>query len=40
MIHAKFQDHGTSGYGEENFKGFYLNGHGRHVGHVTCTIYI
>ena len=23
MIHAKIQDHGTSGSGEEDFKGFY-----------------
>ena len=23
MLHAKFQDHRTTGSGEENFKGFY-----------------
>ena len=23
MLHAKFQDHMTSGSGEEDFKGFY-----------------
>ena len=23
MLHAKFQEHGTSGFEEENFKGFY-----------------
>ena len=23
MLHAKFQDHRTSGSGEEDFKGFY-----------------
>ena len=43
MPHAKFQDHRTSGSGEEDFKGFY------HmswqpcdlavIGHVTWTIY-
>ena len=32
MLHAKFQDHRTSGSGI--FKGFY------HLGHVTWTIYI
>ena len=37
MLHAKFQDHGTSGSGEEDF---CLHGHGSHLGHVTWTIYI
>ena len=23
MLHAKFKDHRTSGFGEEGFKGFY-----------------
>ena len=40
MLHAKFQDHRTSGSGEENFKVFTINGHGGHLGHVTWTIYI
>ena len=38
MQHAKFQDHRTSGSGEEYlFKVFTIYGHG---GHVTWTIYI
>ena len=41
MIHAKFQDHRTSGSGEEVFlKVFTIYGHGGHLGHVTLTIYI
>ena len=41
MQHAKFQDHRTSGSGEETFiKVFTINGHGGHLGHVTWTIYI
>ena len=41
MLHAKFQDHRTSGSGEEDFyKGFSIYGHSGHLGHVTWTIYI
>ena len=41
MLHAKFQDHRTFGSGEEDFlKVFTIYGHGGHLGHVTCTIYI
>ena len=41
MLHAKFQDHRTSGSGEEDFfKVFTIYGQGRHLGHVTWTIYI
>ena len=36
MIHAKFQDHRTSGSG----KVFTIYGHGGHLDHVTWTIYI
>ena len=36
MIHAKFQDHRTSGSGED----FTICGHHSHLGHVTWTIYI
>ena len=38
MLHAKFQDHRTSGSGEEDFLRFlpYMG----HLGHVTWTIYI
>ena len=36
MIHAKFKDHRTSGSGEEDS----IYGHGSHLGHVTCAIYI
>ena len=39
MKHAKFQDHRTSGSGEEDFLRF-IYGHGGHLGHVTWTIYI
>ena len=40
MLHAKFQDHRTSGSGEEDFfKVFAIYGHGGHLGHVTWTIY-
>ena len=41
MIHAKFQDHRTSGSGEEDFLSFlpYM-GNGGHLGYVTSTIYI
>ena len=31
MIHAKFQDHRTSGSGED----LTIYGHGGHLGHVT-----
>ena len=41
MLHAKFQDHRTSGSGEEDFfKVFTIYGRGGHLGHVTWTIYI
>ena len=40
MLHAKFQDHRTSGSGEEFLKVFTIYGHGGHLGHVTWTIYI
>ena len=40
MLHAKFQDHRTSGSGEGNFfKVFTIYGHGGHLGDVTWTIY-
>ena len=34
MLHAKFQDHRTSGYGEECLKGLTIYGRGGHLGHV------
>ena len=38
MLHAKFQDHRTSGSGEEDFQMFFtIYGHGGHLGHVTWT---
>ena len=41
MLHAMFQDHRTSGSGEEDFlKVFTIYGHDGHLGHVTWTIYI
>ena len=41
MLQVKFQDHTTSGTGEEDFvKVFTLYEHGGHLGHVTWTIYI
>ena len=40
MLHAKFQDHRISGSGEDFLKVFTIYGHGGHLGHVTCTIYI
>ena len=40
MLHAKFQDHRTSGSGEEYFKVYTIYGHGGHLGNVTLTIYI
>ena len=41
MLHAKFQDHRTSGSGEEDFLRFlpYM-GMAAILGHVTWTIYI
>ena len=40
MMYAKFQDHRTSGSGEEDFlKVFIIYGRGGHHGHVTWTIY-
>ena len=40
MLHAKFQDHRTTGFGEEDFlKVFTIYGRGGHLGHVTWTIY-
>ena len=40
MLHAKFQDHRTSGSGEEDFlKVFTIYGRGGHLGHETWTIY-
>ena len=35
MLHAKFQDHRTSGSGEKCFKVFTIYGHGGHLRHVT-----
>ena len=35
MLHAKFQDHRTSGSGEEDFKGFTIYGPG---GHLVCDL--
>ena len=41
MLHTKFQDHRTSGSGEEDFLMiFTIYGHGGHLCHVTWTIYI
>ena len=41
MLHVKFQDHRTSGSGEEDFLRFFtIYGHGGHLGQVTWTIYI
>ena len=37
MLHAKFQDHRTSGSGEKYFS-IYVRG--SHLGHVTWTIYV
>ena len=38
MLHAKFQDHRTSGSGD-SLKVFTIYGRGGHLGHVTWTIY-
>ena len=40
MIHVKFQDHRTSGSGEEFLNVFTIYGHGGHLDHVSWTIYI
>ena len=40
MLHAKFQDHRTSGSGVFFLKVFTIYGRGGHLGHVTWTIYI
>ena len=41
MLHAKFQDHRTSGSGGEDFfKNFAIYEHGGHLGHMTWTFYI
>ena len=41
MLCVKFQDHRTSGSGEEDFlKVFTIYGHGGHLCHLTCIIYI
>ena len=37
-LHTESQRHPPSGSGEEAFKGFYLNGPGGHLGHVTTNI--
>ena len=35
MLQAKFQDHSTSGSGEEDFQRFFtIYGRGGHLGHV------
>ena len=39
MLHAKFQDHRTSGSGGEDLKNT-IYGHGGHLDHVTCTFYM
>ena len=41
MLHAKFQDHMSSGYwGRRVLKVFTIYGRGGPLGHVTWTIYI
>ena len=42
MLHTNFQNHRSSGSGEEDFylKVFSIYSHGSHIGHVTLTIYI
>ena len=38
MLHAKFQDHRTSGSGKEDFfKVFAIYGHGGHLGQLFLT---
>ena len=39
MLHAKFQNHRSSGSGRF-LKVFTIYSHGGHLGHVTSTIYI
>ena len=40
MLHAKFQNHRSSGSDEEDFcKVFAIYSHGGHLGHVTMTVY-
>ena len=38
MLHIKFQGNQSTGSREEICKGFTVNRHGGHVGHVTWTI--
>ena len=40
MLHVKFQNHRSSGSGEDFLKVFAIYSHGGHLGHVTWTIYI
>ena len=40
MLFAKFQDHRTSGSGEDFLRFLPIYGRGGHLGHVTWTIYI
>ena len=41
MLHAKYQNHRSSGFGEEDFlKVFAIYSHGGHLGQMTLTIYI
>ena len=40
MLYAKFQDHSTSGSGEEFLSFFFIYRLGGHLGHVTWIIYI
>ena len=41
MLHNKFQGHGSTGSGEEDFfMVFTIYGHGSHVGHMTQLICI
>ena len=40
MLHAKFQNHKSSGSEEDFLKLFAIYSHGGHLGHVTLTIYI
>ena len=40
MVHVKFQNHRLSDSGEKHFKGFSINTHSGHLGHMTWTIYI
>ena len=39
MLYAKFQDHRTTGSGEDFLKVFTIYGRGGHLGHVTWTVY-